>query len=400
MRLSGVYGLLWLAAGLLAGCHHKQQPLVHPGTIGLQALDSIAAGSLLQITVHTAHFMPGETVYIQCQGSWGTRIKEFIVGKDKMVSFKDSLTGMLTLRALYRSKLLAEKRVQILPVAPANPMDSYLGSKSVIANGSDWAMITAIPTDLFGNLIREYTPVDFTMLRPDKQLEHYTVPTHAGVVYKRITAGTTIGKTFVGVGVQGVDSKEKELQEVAGFPMPFTITAESKSVYADSRQMFRVITSTLKDSFDNLVQDGTAVFFYCRDANGTFRQLSAYTLRGVAAIYMQNPVSAGNMTIEASTFGGGKSNKLAVYFTSAFQDIPVQFDSLQKSLSVGFLKGKLNQLVPNGTSVTLRIDSALRMQQETVGGMAHFDLQDLAKGKHSARVMVFDTCVQKEINIR
>ena len=398
MRGMWIYGLLCVAT--VAGCRQIHRPVAHAGKLELQCVDSLAAGGLLTITVNTENFPPGETVYLQCQDSWGTRIKELMTGRDKMVRFRDSLTGMLTLRALYRSEILAEKQVKIVPVNPAEPMDSYLGSKSVIANGKDWAMITAIPTDSFGNLIRENTPVDFEMLRPDKAVEHYNFPTRAGVAYQRITAGTVAGKTFVGVSVQGVNSKEKELQEVGGFPEAFMINAESKSIYADSRQTFKVKTSVLKDRFGNIVPEGTAVFFDCHDANGTLRQLSGYTLRGVAELFMQNPSSAGIMTIEASTYGGGVSNLLSIFFTSAFQNIPVQFDSSSKRLAVGYLRGKLNQLVPNGTLVLLKVDSSVNMKGETVGGMAQFDLSDLEKGKHTARVTVFDTCVQKELNIR
>ncbi|MBE7170606.1 MAG: hypothetical protein INR73_08445 [Williamsia sp.] len=397
MRRVWVYGFILLAASALVSCRHPQQVFVKAGTLSFQAPDSIPAGSLLKVTVCTKDFTPAESIWIQSQGSWGTSIREFVTGRDKEIRFRDSLTGMLTLRALYHGKLLAEKKIRILPVVPAEPMDSYLGSKSVIANGEDWAMITAIPTDSFGNLIPENTEVDFLLLRPDKRVEHYTMPTRAGVVYRKITAGTVAGKTFVGASVQGVNSKEKELQEVAGFPEPFTIAAESKSIYADSRQTFKVKTSVLKDRYNNIVPEGTAVFFDCRDANGTRRQLSAYTLRGVAELFMQNPASAGTMTIEGSTFGGGASNQLQIYFTSAFQDIPLVYDSAAKRLFVGYLRGKLNQLVPNGTEVQLQIDSSLNTKAETVGGMALFDLSDLLKGRHNARVTVFDTTVQKEI---
>jgi hypothetical protein len=390
---------------LLGACKKNSLPVdLKDIKISLLTPDSVIIGQKKMIQLSVKNIPPGEKINFVLQSSWGVRTFEFKVEDVPVMKFgiKDTLSGLLDIHVTYKGVVFAKNTVNVLPGIAAEPMDTYLGSKSVVADGHDWAMITAIPTDKYGNLLKEGTPVNFDFLTPTNKREHKVANTKYGVAFQKIYAQTIAGKTFVGVSVGSVNSREKELLQVADFPSNFTIQAEKNSLYADARQTFKVKTSTLKDQNGNIVSEGTMVIFQVKDANNTTRLFNAYTINGVAEIHLQNPTSLGNLQLIASVYGGGSSNSLLIPFQSAFQNIPVEFDNTTKKLSlrIGVLRGKLNQLLPNGIIVALTIDDGKVISTEAVSGYAIFDLTDFDKGKHDLTISIADNIIHKELIIK
>ncbi len=390
---------------LLVACEEKRYNVdLNDIKISLLTPDSVTIGQKKMVSLSVKNIPPGEKINFVLQSSWGLKTFEFEVEDVPVMKFgiKDTLSGLLNIYITYKGRIYAKNRVNVLAGVVAEPMDTYLGSKSVVADGKDWAMITAIPTDKYGNLLKNGTPVNFDLLTPTNKREHKVSNTNFGVAFQKIYAQTTSGKTFVGVSIDSVNSKEKELLQVADFPTNFTIQAEKNSLYADARQTFKIKTSLIKDQNNNIVSEGTLVIFQVKDANNTTRLFDGYTINGVAEIHLQNPISLGNLQVLASVFGGGKSNNLSIPFQSAYQDIPVDFDNSTRKLSlrIGVLRGKLNQLLPNGIIVALTIDNEKTISTEVVNGYAIFDLTDIDKGKHDLTISIADNIIHKELIIK
>jgi len=366
--------------------------------------DSVMVGQKKIIQLSVKNIPAGEQINFVLQSSWGLKTFPFEVEDIPVMKFgiKDTLSGLVNIYITYQGVIYAKSTVNILPCSVAEPMDTYLGSKSVVADGKDWAIITAIPTDKYDNLLKDNTPVNFDLLSPTNQREHSVSSTKHGVAFQKIYAETTSGKTFVGVSIDSVNSREKELLQVADFPLNFTIQAEKNSLYADARQTFKIKTSLLKDQYGNIVSEGTMVVFQIKDANNTTRIFNAYTINGVAEFHLQNPISLGDLQVVASVFGGGKSNNLSIPFQSAFQNIPIEFDVTTRKLKlrIGVLRGKLNQLLPNGIIVALSIDEQKATITEVVNGYAIFDLTDIPAGKHDLIINIADNIIHKELIIK
>lgn len=297
---------------LCSQCTTKQTHEAAFADLKLLMPDSVTVGQKFTIRLMGKDQLSDSPIYLMRHATWGTMIDTF--GIDQTITVVDTLTGWISTEVLYEGKIINQKAYHVLPLSVAMPLDTYLGSKSVIANAEDWAMLTAIPTDTFGNLVRAQTPVRFELVRPNELVENKQALTNYGVAYQIITSQTKAGKTLGYVSVNHVKSKEKELLEVADFPVDFRIWSEYTTPFTDGRQTFKIKTDVLKDRHGNIVPDGTLVLFECQDTNNTLRQLNGYTLGGIATIVMQNPVSAGSLRIQASVNGGGKSNLMMATF--------------------------------------------------------------------------------------
>jgi hypothetical protein len=297
---------------LCSQCTTKRNHEAALADLKLIVPDTVTVGQKFTIRLMGKDQLSDSPIYLLRHATWGTTIDTF--GTDQTITMVDTLTGRVLMEVLYEGKKISTKSYNVLPLKATMPLDTYLGSKSIIANGQDWAMLTAIPTDTFGNLVRAQTPVRFELVRPNELVENKQAFTDHGVAYQIITTQTKAGKTLGYVSVNQVKSREKELLEVAGFPVDFRIWSEDTTPFADGRQTFKIKTDVLQDRFGNTVPDGTLVLFECQDANTTLRQLNAYTLEGIATIVVQNPVSAGSLRIRASVNGGGKSNLFTVTF--------------------------------------------------------------------------------------
>lgn len=396
------YCIISLISWILLACSHEKIEKISKINLVITAPDSVIVGEKFNIGIQVIGDENETNIYLLAQNSWGITSRELTVNKTISVMFSDTIAGLLSLKLNNGGKLLAQKDVVVLPRKAAQPLDTYLGSKSIIANGESWAMITATPTDKYGNMLADSTPVNFDLLRTDNQREHRMSLLKYGLTHQKIYAKLKAGKTFVGVSLNEINSREKELLEVAGHPLNFKIMAMYNTDFADARQTFKIKTDVLKDPFGNIVSEGTLVVFQCKDPNQTIRQVSGYSLDGVAEIFVQNPISEGNFEVSASVYGGGKSNKLNIPFVAALQDIPLEFDtqSQKLTLKIGTLRGKLNQLFPNGLAVKLIIDLQKPKISEVINGFVSFDLSDLPAGTHTLKIYIADNVITKELTIK
>lgn len=350
-----------------------------PPTLNLP--ESIYAGKILDVDVG----INDTTLRMMTITSWGV----FIVaptprGKDQISFRLDSAitrqSGLITLRLLNANGQLTTDSLEIKPLSPAEPLETYIGSKSIIADGGKhWAMITALPMDSLGNPVAEGTPTLTQFYRPDGRVEKRTGRTKNLVSFERINSGLTTGKTIVGVRVGGAIGKEKELLEIPGYPVPFKINSKNVYPFADERQNFLVETSKLKDQYGNTVAEGTLIYFKVSDPDQSQRLLTAYTLDGVARIYLQNPAESGSLSIQASVYGQVESNRLTLTFAQAIRDFKVTYNQETRVLMVGPMIGPLNQYAPDGSVVYAELrgtdqKTTLNLNAPVLDGYAQFDL--------------------------
>jgi hypothetical protein len=310
--------------------------------------DSLDAGSKLSIK------LPQNTPDCQLllNHSWGTSWlniskNEFIIPDSLMMQ-----SGLLDLSLFYDKNLISEAQIFIKPLQAFEPLQTFLGSKSIIADGGEhWSMITAIPTDKFFNPVNENTLVNFSFYRPSGTTEAYDIPTKHLVSYKKIYSQQKVGKTIVSIKAANAAGKEKELLEIPGYPTSFNIENDELYFYADARQYFKLKTSIIKDKFENIVSDGTLVYINIKDPDSSNRQLTSYTIGGIARLMIQNPIKAGTMQISANIYGNVESNQINIQFQEAIKDFKVSYNKHTEELKIGPLIGSMSQYIADGAEV-------------------------------------------------
>lgn len=316
--------------------------------------DSLYAGSKLSIK------LPKNTPDCQLllNSSWGTwwlnlSKNEFNIPDSLMMQ-----SGLLDLSLFCNKNLIAETQIFIKPLQAYEPLETFMGSKSITADGGEhWAMITAIPTDKFINPVNDNTPVHFGFKRPNGTSEAYDIPTKNLISYKKIYSQQKIGKTIVTIKAANAAGKEKEVLEIPGYPTSFNIEYDELYLYADARQYFKLKTSIIKDKFENIVNNGTLVSINIKDTDGSHRQFTSYTIGGIARLMIQNPKKAGTMQISANIYGDVVSNQLSIQFEEAIKDFKVSYNKQTEELKIGPLVGAMNQYVPDGAEVEVILNS-------------------------------------------
>jgi hypothetical protein len=310
--------------------------------------ESLYAGSKLSIK------LPQNTPNCQLllNSSWGTwwldlSKYEFNIPDSVMMQ-----SGLLDLSLFYDKNLIAEAQIFIKPLQPFEPLETFLGSKSIIADGGEhWSMITAIPTDKFINPVYENTPVHFGFKRPNGTSEDYDIPTKHLVSFKKIYSQQKVGKTIISIKAANAAGKEKELLEISGYPRPFNIENDELYLYADARQYFKLKTGIIKDKFENVVSNGTLVSINIKDTDGSNRQLTSYTIGGIARLMVQNPNKAGTMQISANIYGDVESNQLNIKFQETIKDFKISYNKQTEVLKIGPLIGAMGQYIADGAEV-------------------------------------------------
>ena len=358
--------------------------------------DSVVAGTKLSLQ------LPNFSCFLFVTSSWGCRL---LTPQKEFVQLPDSLlqeAGLQRYTVFCDGKEIASKNVQILPLVSAEPLEVYVGSKSIPADGGvHWAMVTSIPADKFHNLTNDNTPVVFQMHRPNESQQISEVATQNGVAYHKIYSQTKVGKTIIGTLAMAAVGKEKELLEVPNTPISFQITADQKYLFADARQFFKVRTEKIKDAFGNTIADGTLVTFKIVDIGKAIRILTAYTIGGVAELAVQNPSLEGSIELIAMVYGNIKSNKLAFYFKKSVDDFEAVYQAKEQSLKVGPLIGPLNQYVADGAEVEVEIRPKRHLRKGAVkNGYALVDISDLPTGKYELNIRFGGIQKEFKLNLR
>ncbi|MBN9383916.1 MAG: hypothetical protein J0H74_24385 [Chitinophagaceae bacterium] len=300
-----------LTAYIIASCHRRSQKVSEDTTAVLEAPARIAAGE--ELALHIQKKSAG-ACYLICNGTSGVRVIALNAPVDTILVMREKVSGWMELRLASGDRLLASHNVFIVPQVTTDLPDAYMGPKAIVAGRSNTALLTALPGDIFSNMLPDGTAILFSLLYPDNTRTSICRRVRNGIAFYEIRPGKKAGKIFAYTQAGNRTSEEKQLLVVAGAPTSFNIHPGVYSRQADGVQTFTVYTDMLKDKNGNTIPDGCHVIFDCLDADRTTRNIDAYTISGVAKTVLRNPSVPGPLMIKATVNSGGSSPPLVLVF--------------------------------------------------------------------------------------
>ncbi len=263
---------------------------------------------------------------------------------------------------------VASATVEIEPGPPIDPMDAYLGPRTVIADGAHFVMIVTVPTDRFGNPVEPGTVVDYTVTRADLEVEQADAPTEHLLSWFEVFSNTVAGRTRIGAQVEQVSgvlpsstnsdpssddgpvtASERTFLEVAGIPVAHSLELLDAVPVADGQALIRARTSVLEDRFGNVLPDGTVVTLDA-DGVGGIRRLNSQTNGGRAEFTYEVPEQPGRVTLKA-TASGVSGEPLVLRFEPAVESFNAWMEPQLETVlvHVGPVRSIRDSYVPEGT---------------------------------------------------
>ncbi len=322
---------------------------------------------------------PSYPVQLMVMSAYGISLLEGQIAENEMkfvipgdISQK---SGDLDLRLIHGKRLLDTATITITPRTTSEiQMENYLGPPSMIAGGKDFSMMVVIPTDEFDNLLPDSTVVTMKeqIGETNRSTDLYLVN---GYAWKNIYAAENVDKVFVSAECLGVNSKEMETEILPSIPVDFSIYAIRTHSYADGNQITSLSTSIIKDVFGNIIADGTMVTFTIITSEGNTLKTSGSILNGVAEGQILHPDHPISWEIKGVISGIVESEPITIEFESITRDLKVHFSEAEGKLFVGPLTSYMNQLVPDGTEVSLYNGDRFIIRKSSFNGMVDFDLR-------------------------
>lgn len=293
-------------------------------------------------------------------------------------------------------------RFYIHPIKKVNKIETYLGPPSIEVGDIDYAMFVTIPLDKYNNPMTKNTPVNIQQ----KHLNDYqqnTVPFNGMIAYKIINSHPKAGRTFVSSECLNETSKEYTLEIVPAGPTNFKIDSQRVHDYGDGNQITKFYTSIIKDRYENIVADGTAVTFRILNNKGMYLQTFGTTINGVATAQMVHPDHKDTWNIKAFVDGFSESNNITLTYKNAVQDFDIAFNTNNKTLTVGPFKSFMKQTLPDGLMVQLELFEndkiSHKINLQTENGFAVFDLKTFIKKDKKYTASIKTAQINKQLDL-
>ncbi|OXG06103.1 hypothetical protein B0A64_11975 [Flavobacterium araucananum] len=256
-------------------------------------------------------------------------------------------------------------------------IENYLGPPSTLVGDGHFVMYVTIPTDCFDNPKPENTPVIFRSQFLNA-IRAQTVKTKDLIAWKIIDAPTKSGIVSVSAQCNATITKEFDAVIFPGIATNFTISFARNHHFADGNQITTLKTAVIKDKFGNVVSDGTMVSFVITTANNMVLKSFGTTINGVATAQILHPDHQDVYTVKAYVAGIAESNSIAVNYKPINPKIEFEFSKDNRTIIVGTLRSFMNQLVPDGIKVTLKVyhhnQLVATLQEDSVKGNAVFTI--------------------------
>lgn len=265
-------------------------------------------------------------------------------------------------------------------------IENYLGPRSILAGEKEFSMMVAVPTDGFDNPKAENTPV----VIKHQFLQNITttnVKTKDFIAWFDIYSPTKSGKLLVSTECEATITKEIETEIYPNIATNFTIYFTRNHDFADGNQITNFTTSIIKDEFGNTVSDGTMVSYIIKTKNNLVLKTFGTTINGIATAKMLHPDHPDVYTVKGYVTGIAESNSLAIDYKPIISTFKYRFSEMNRILTVGPIKSFMNQLVPDGIKVVVKVyhDNNLltTLQEDTSKGVAKFNFSaDFYKEKN------------------
>lgn len=277
-------------------------------------------------------------------------------------------SGVATITALSGDRT-GHSTIELIPGTAVDPLELFLGPRTVEATNDTATMIVVIAEDEFGNPVVDGTEVAVRVTRPDLEAEAFSIETDGLLAWSRIISGTLSGRSKVAVTVDDGRGKELDFLEVAGSPDPFLVEALDPPVPADGRSIIRLQTTELADRFGNVLPDGVSVFADVVGPGGT-RRLRSQVIKGRAEFTLEAPSRPGTESIVVTASGTTSPPLLQAFgpMVTGF-DVAAGPDIDGVRLTIGPVVSTLGAYIPDGTPVLVTTASGVA-QYPTFNGEA------------------------------
>ena len=341
---------------LLLACHSDapilkvEDPLIE-GSITLKS-DVISAGEKLLLTglisegkkATQLDLIVRHALYIRsypCTGDFELEIP----------GEHNQLAGEVMVELTYRGKEIDRKKYFIQPQGAIDKMQNFNGPKDLFADDNDASMNVSIPHDKYDNPLLPPSTVNYQASFEGQIQNAVERPVENLIAYQITPSKIKKGKYLIGSSSSDGFSQEQELIIGAAMPDKFTIELLSFHPFADSRQFIHLKTSVLQDKAQNIVADGTLINFNIKENESLVGSYQAFTIGGIANVYIENPSNAISWSIQASLHDGILSNIIPLSFSKNVNDFEASYNRNNSSIEIGPVVGILGQYAPDGTEV-------------------------------------------------
>lgn len=299
-----------------------------------------------------------DSIKLYCSNSYGSTIlKSSRVNNNEIQytfpQYISNKTGVVNWKLLVDEKPLLGN-FTIIPKKQPITLETYLGPPSIEAGGRDFAMFVVIPADDLDNPVKTNTEVTIQhqFLTSEKKEPVFTKNL---IAYRNIYSPTKNGRILLSSNCLGLDSKEYNLNVMPAISVNFEIFADRHHEYADGNQITTFTTSILKDSYGNIVSDGSFVEFFITNTKGNILKTTGTTINGIATAKMIHPDHEESWSVKAYVVGISESKILKLRYKKIIHNFNITFSKDNREIQVGPLKSFMNQMIPDGLEVRLEI---------------------------------------------
>ncbi len=257
-------------------------------------------------------------------------------------------------------------------------IENYLGPRTILAGGKEFTMMVTVPTDSLDNPKKENTEV----LLKHQFLQNVTnlnIKTKNFIAWYDIFSPIKSGKMLISSECDKIETKEIETEIYPNLATNFTINYSRNHEFADGNQITHFTTSVIKDQFGNTVSDGTLVSFIIKTKNNLILKTFGTTINGIASAQNLHPDHQEVYSVKGFITGMAESNSLVINYKPILSTFNYAFSNNNRTITVGPIKSFMNQLVPDGIKVILKIFNQntliATLQEDTSKGLATFLLQ-------------------------
>ena len=297
--------------------------------------------------------------YLVINNSLGTSAIKPIENKKKL-SFEipenyAQKSGVCNWSLVHNSQIHQTGVLNLVPnSSKENRLESYLGPRSLTAGNGDYSMFVIIPMDIFGNPLPDNTSI-ISKVQFENEIKETTLLTKDLISWTTIYSPKKSGRMLVSATSNSTDSKEFTTIVYPANATNFEISYTRNHKYADGNQVITFKTTQLKDEFGNSISDGTLVTFIVTNSKGAKLKAQGTTINGIAEARLLHPVQKEIWEVKAFVLGAAESQKITLNFEASIIDFEINISKNGRTITIGPLKGFMNQLVPDGIPIDLKI---------------------------------------------
>lgn len=288
----------------------------------------------------------------------------------KIPAAENELACKVWLKLVYKDQLISRDYFNILPQVASDKIVSYNGPKTLFAQDDDGSMNVSIPHDEFENPLIPRSIVNYSSSFNGQAKQSSKAFVNHLIAYKITQSRTQKGKFLIGTSAYEGYSREQELIIEPVMPHDLKIEVIKFYPFADSRQFVHLRSKVIKDKLNNIVTDGTIVNFVIYEKSELVASYQAFTISGVANVFIENPTTKRSWQVFASLYGSAVSNPINLNFDKNVKTFKVIQEANTNHIIIGPVFGNLGQMVPDGTPVTI-----------TLLDQKYTDLQYIESGK-------------------